>query len=211
MDPLASTVPSENILPIKNGIMVLRKNPAILAAGLIIGFIFFSVGAAMFNSGAKNTNPMYVVAPFFMIIILIFAFNIYQSNKSKQLRLKLDKPAYSPGEEITGNLILDFSKEKQARSLKVRFYGMQHRGKHHYRVCPVEIVLSGARTYRRGESFSISLAVPGDAAQYVAQPGGYGHVSEWYVEAQLDIPNEVDFLRRERITLQAAPGAQPAV
>ncbi|MFA5930338.1 MAG: hypothetical protein WC861_05635 [Candidatus Micrarchaeia archaeon] len=218
MEQPTSARQAANAGQMASGAGPIGKNHATMVAGLIAGFAFLLFGFFIFIP-AGGMGPLFMIGMFFLLIAGTIAFHAYQSSKGKQLQLKIDRPAYSPGEEITGSIILFLDKGKQARSLKVRFYGMQRSGKHRYQVCRTETILSGARVYQRGESLGFSLVVPSDAmkysqdaTRYLIKAAGYenANATDWYVEAQLDIPNEIDIIKREPVGLLAPGGAQAA-
>lgn len=188
-----------------NGIASPRPNGAAVAAGLILvlsvlTYSFFTYG----SSGAGLFAPLSIVG----LVILAIAIMNHQYRKSMALDVKLDKPVYSIGEALTGSIIFNMVKEKQASSLKVRFYGAERRRHHshssrptHY--CDAELLLSGPRTFRKGDSVRFSIPMPQDVSQYYRVATPFNSTQHWFVEAQLCIPNEIDMVKQKIVELRA--------
>jgi hypothetical protein len=126
--------------------------------------------------------------------------------------LKLNGLNFSPGQKITGTSILSLPQPKQARGLRLEFYGEIRRrsGKraHTERVCQITQMLSGEKLYRSGESFPFEITVPEVAT--ISAPGILGTLVSmftprpvFYVHASLDVPNEFDINRRVQVSIAA--------
>lgn len=136
------------------------------------------------------------------------------------LELRVNGTSFSPGQKITGTVVVNPDKPKQARELRVLFYGeiMTRSGRHHniQRILQTRQIISGEKMYSRGESFDFELTLPqplefqapdnavGDAIAAIqliaasmvpAQPRG------WFVHATLDIPGSADLNKRAQITI----------
>ena len=193
--PASASQPSGSAAPLR-GIQM----PFIRKAIVAILFLFFCGIAVL--SGAADPIALMVGVPILLLVTYVFIIMRIDPDTSSQLQIKPDKTAYSPGEEITGSITLNLEKERQARGLKVRFYGLKSSGKYMARVCTAEAVLSGARTYRKGESLRFSIAIPLQAKQYLGQNAGVGRNAVfWNVEARLDLPLEKDMVARENVVL----------
>lgn len=158
-------------------------------------------------------------------IALVFAsFSIYillRGLAGMNMRLKLDKRAYSPDEHITGTITINRSFKSPARSLTVSFYGIERHGKRSHRTCKKQVQLSGARTFMKGEAIPFSIPIPQEAKARIAETPnpslsidgmplfGARYIAGWCVEAKLDLPGEVDISKTAMVCLVAA-GQQPA-
>ncbi|MCX6771698.1 MAG: hypothetical protein NTX79_06600 [Candidatus Micrarchaeota archaeon] len=163
---------------------------------------------AFFAQISKDPFP-FIFGPFFGLIFLFFAciiiYGILVWRKSKQMELKLDKASFAIGEQVTGNIILKLDKPKQARGLKLEFYGVKTTGSgkhsHHEVICQTSIDLSPARMYQRGESIPFSIGVPASVRAYISLSSASSTWEkmaivdarlEWNVKATLDLPGEID-------------------
>ena len=140
------------------------------------------------------------------VFVLIFpAYFLYKLVAGLRLEVKLDKITFALGEPITGSVIINKEMKKQARSLKVYFYGLERLGRRNVRVCEKITILSGARTFRKGETIPFSISMPPSVKDYfgATRPrmedryanvmlGLSSSVQVWHVEAKLDLPGELD-------------------
>ena len=116
-----------------------------------------------------------------------------------EIEIILGPTTFTPQETINGKVKLKLPGPTPARSFIVEFYGELERGNKYERVFRVEQTLGGERTYKDGDVFNFSLAIPVQAKPPEAQ-GTFGSISElfvpkpknWYVHAQLDIPMAPD-------------------
>lgn len=124
--------------------------------------------------------------------------------------LKLNGLNFSPGQKITGTAILSLQQPKQARALRLEFYGEIKRrsGKHTHteRVYQITQILSGEKLYRSGESFPFEITVPEVAT--ISAPGILGTIVGmfaprpiFYVHASLDAQNEFDINKRVQVNV----------
>ena len=97
-----------------------------------------------------------------------------------------------------------------ACSLKVRLCCVNGGGWFPVQLCNVEFMLSEARMFKKGEPFRFSLLVPRSTVQGILKSKASASRLGWYVEAQLDIPNEIDMVRREPVALHVQPVVQAA-
>ena len=152
----------------------------------------------------KDPIP-FIFGPFFGFIFLFFAFiiiyAILASRKSKKMELKLDKSSFAIGEKITGTVILKLDKPKQARGLRLEFYGVEHAGDSARVICQASVDLSPARLYQNGESVPFAIDVPAGAKRYISLPPTTSTLEKmsrintriaWNVKATLDLPEEID-------------------
>jgi len=190
-------------------------------AVFIMLFIFAFLSGGMLIGQDRGAELLIVPCG----IVLVFAsFSIYillHGLAGMNMRLKLDKRAYSPDEQITGTITINRALKSPARSLTVSFYGVEKHGKYNHRVCEKQVQLSGARTFMKGETIQFSIPIPQEAKARIAEkPGmdlsinglpvfGSRHVRGWCVEAKLDIPGEVDMSKTAMVRLVAA-GQQSA-
>jgi hypothetical protein len=172
-------------------------------AGLLAALALLLIGCFLTGSIASPIAIL-VLVPLFLAVAVLLILEIIRDNAGRQLQLRLGKQVYSPGEKITGSVILNLGKEKQARSLTVRFYGLRGRGKRKLRICSTEAEVSGERTYRKGESLFFSLVVPRES-RFLGEDAELDGRTFWHVEAQLDIPREVDLIAREPVELTPVP------
>ena len=130
------------------------------------------------------------------------------------LDLRLNGNSFSPGQKITGTVVVNPDKPKQARGLRVLFYGeiLVHSGKGHHiqRILQTRQVISGEKLYSRGESYDFELYIPmplemqvpdnalGDA---IAGLAGIARPRGWFVHATLDIPKSADLNKRVQIIM----------
>ena len=129
-----------------------------------------------------------------------------------KLELALNGNTFSPGQAITGRAKLTLNEPLLARELRVEFYGLVKRGKHADRIHEVRQQLSHERTFRSGESFEFSLAIPADAISAGHATGILGSLSQafaprpdWFVEASLDMPNKFDINAKTQVILISRP------
>ena len=165
----------------------------------------------------KDPVP-FIFGPFFGFIIIFFAciiiYAILAWRKSRQMGLKLDKESFAIGEQITGAIILKLDKPKQARGLRLEFYGVETTGSgkssHHMVVCQQSMELSSARLYQSGESIPFTILMPAGVKDYVSPPPTNSMLEkmsrintrmEWNVKATLDLPGEIDLMQVERIKI----------
>lgn len=134
------------------------------------------------------------------------------------LSLFINGSQFHPGQSITGRVQLQLNEPKEARGLRIAFYGevKRHRGRHTHieRVYEARQQLSGERSYRSGESFDFSLAIAPNALPPRID-GFFGGVAEFFyslsptrffVDASLDMPNKFDINRKVQVQLVRAPG-----
>jgi len=181
---------------------------------------------AFFAQVSKDPIPI-IFAPIFGLIIIFFAciiiYIIMSWLKSRQIGLKLDKATFAIGEQITGSVMLKLGKPKQARGLKLEFYGVKHtgRGKHRQQeiICQTSVELSPARLYQSGEAIPFSIGVPASVKDRMALPSAAGMLEQmsranarfaWYVKATLDLPGEIDLAHVEEVKIVDLSISQPA-
>ena len=187
----------------------MRPNWAAAAVGLflvlaVLSYSFFTYG----SSGIGQYAPLSIVGLFVLGIALL----IYKNRKGRALEIKLDKQVYLIGEALTGRIIFNLEKEKQARALKVRFYGREpstnDRSPSQY--CDVEVPLAEARTFRKGDSFRFSIPMPAEVQNYYREGTPFNTGPCWFVEAQLELPGEMDMENKIIVNLKSNPKAQSA-
>ena len=135
-----------------------------------------------------------------------------------KLELSVNGTTFSPGQQIAGAIRLTMDESRQARGLRVEFYGLQKQGKHTVRICEVRQDLGGEREYRMGEQFNFSLTVPADTIPPKID-GFVGSIvaflynlspPRWFIDASLDIPMKFDMNAKQRVQIIPAVG-QPSV
>ena len=129
-----------------------------------------------------------------------------------KLELFLNGNTFSPGQAINGRVKLTLNEPTLARELRVEFYGLVKRGNHFDRIHEVKQLLSQERTYRSGENFEFSLAIPSDAISSTPFQGIFGNLYQafaprpsWFVEASLDMPNKLDINSKVQVILISRP------
>ena len=135
------------------------------------------------------------------------------------LEIVLDKYTFSPGETITGKVNLKLNQPKQARALRIDFYGeiVQHsrRSSSTRRVHTFSVQASGERAYNNGESIPFTLIIPSVSGS--ALPAGVPDIISnimaaftpkpaWYIHASLDAPLSMDINKRVQIVLLDSQG-----
>ncbi|MFA5930342.1 MAG: hypothetical protein WC861_05655 [Candidatus Micrarchaeia archaeon] len=116
-----------------------------------------------------------------------------------EIEITLGPTTFTPQETINGKVKLHLPAPVAAREFRVEFYGEVERGSRVERVFRVSQKLGGERTYKDGEVFNFSLAVPEQATPPQAQ-GTFGAVRDlfvpkprnWFVHASIDIPMAPD-------------------
>ncbi|VVB99063.1 Uncharacterised protein [uncultured archaeon] len=135
------------------------------------------------------------------------------------LDIALGKYSYRPGETINGTVQLRLNSPKQARALRIDFYGeiRQYTGKSTSvrRINQFTQQASGERIYNNGESIPFTLIVPAVSSNTL--PAGmpsflsglmaaFQPKPTWYVHASLDAPMALDINKRVQIVLIDAQG-----
>ena len=149
-----------------------------LAAGAIVFIIFWFVMFAVMFGGATvmfsavggpriPIEGMIFPCLIFWVFLGFFGYYLLHALAGRHLLVKLDKLAYVFGEQINGSITIDRDINKQARSLTVSFYGLERQGKRMEKVCVKEIMLSGARTFRKGEVIPFSISMPDEVKDYI--------------------------------------------
>jgi hypothetical protein len=146
------------------------------------------------------------------------------------IEIKIDKASYVPGEAITGQVILKLNQPKNAKELRIMFYGEYERRKRHShynsrrgrhsdvethteRIWVQNITLDGEKAYPAGVStYSFKIQLP----QYNAQPQQaitLGPISiplgssdpvkraRWYLNASLNLSMSFDISKKQQIAL----------
>ena len=135
-------------------------------------------------------------------------FGLFENNGT--LELRVNGASFSPGQKITGTVVLNLTKPTKARELRVSFYGTVHGRKRSIRhIFEVRQILSGEKIYSPGESYAFELLIPMPVVFH--QPdnivGELGanrlevHPLGWYVLATLDIALFSSLKKSVQITL----------
>jgi len=171
---------------------------------VIILFILFTAipGASQAFSLFNSAN--FICSGLYIIIFFCFLLYIYLKLSSGQnILVNLDKQAFALGEQITGSVLINKNITNPAKSVKLMFYGLDMRP---FRlgggsICKQETIISGARTFRKGESIPFSINMPESINEYLGADKNSADkfVSEtlggvpflWYLEAKFDMPGEI--------------------
>jgi len=182
---------------------------------------------AFFAQVGKDPIPI-IFGPLFGLIFVFFAciiiYAIMSYLKGKQMALAFDKQQFALGENITGSVILKLGKPKQARGLRLEFYGVEHvgrgKGGSNRVICQSGMELSPARMYQSGETIPFSISMPAGVKEHIILPQGAGMLERmsransrilWYVKATLDLPGEIDLTQAEKVGIAVPAESQPAV
>lgn len=146
--------------------------------------------------------------------------------KKGNMKLELNKFSFSPGEEITGKVVMTLKKPVQARGVnivlvaeqKTTNVGFSSQGAKTQtkveKVVEVPIPLDGEKEYgTQPYEYTFSVKVP-DVKNAQAPEGALGtavkaaayltqgaHALNWYVEAKLDVPKGFDLGKKQAITV----------
>ncbi|MFA6328468.1 MAG: hypothetical protein WCY41_03410 [Candidatus Micrarchaeia archaeon] len=120
-----------------------------------------------------------------------------------EIEITLGPTTYTPNETLNGKIKLHLPKDIRARELRVEFYGEMERGSKVERAYRAVQKLGGERTYKDGDVFVFSLAIPTQAMPSEAQ-GTFGAIHDlfvpkprnWFVHASIDIPMAPDINSR---------------
>jgi len=131
-----------------------------------------------------------------------------------EIDISLKTTRFYPGQEITGKVTLKLPKPKDARALRIAFYG-EMPGTDKYRkvrrIFEVNKVLAEERTFNDKDSFDFSLTIPENCIP--ASVGFYESIMNtfssrpngWFVHAWLDVPLELDINKRMKIDMVPKP------
>jgi len=182
---------------------------------LFVGIVLFIIVVfILFSSMPHVPQPFNTSNPVEFIcsgLIIIFTFGVLlysylKMSAGQNILVNLDKPAFALGEQITGSVLINKNITNPAKSVKLLFYGLDMRpfrlgGGKRIRICKQETVISGARTFRKGESIPFSINMPESVNEYLGADKNSADkfVSEtlggvpflWYLEAKFDMPGEI--------------------
>ena len=197
---------SENTQLLIFGFMFLML--IVIGAGALIMFGLNSAFNSAFGvskEGVLPSNTILMQCLPLVIFAAILIFSLLRVLAAKGVDIKADKNTYALGEAITGTVTITKNMSKQARSLKVYFYGLERHGKHVSRVCASEITISGPRTFGKGEIIPFSISMPASVSGYLFPKQeniplfiGFGsshHIRAWQVEVKLDMPGAIDIAK----------------
>jgi len=190
---------------------------------IIIGFGALSLTTPSMTAFTQKPIPNDAIALPGLILFFCFAYLIYYLLRlfaGRHMVVKPDKRSFTFGEKITGNIIINRNIAKQARSLKLCFYGIQAEGKYRECVCKKETTLTGARLFRKGEIIPFSINMPNSVKDYIganydlkdknylrvallASP----YIHSWNIEAKLDLQGEMDLTRT--VMIRIVPASDP--
>ena len=131
------------------------------------------------------------------------------------IEIFLDRNVLRPGEKVTGHVKLSLAQEKEAKGLRILFYGERKRRKRIERYHEQQISLDGAKTYPAGDhSYPFELVLPDiqrmhdDSGTFVAGlVNFFGNLFDpinsykWYFDASLDISMSFDISKKLRVKL----------
>ncbi|GEM_PF-5625601 len=204
-------------------IIIVLAMLAFAVASFLIFAGLFGVTTLVFSAtGSPAILLEGIVMPcvVFFVTFAILGYCLIRLLIGRNMLVKLEKLSYVFGEQINGTVTINRNMSKQARSLKIIFYGLQRQGKHNRYVCKKETLLSGARTFRKGETIPFLISIPGEVKNYIGandplKDNRYlgvalrltPYIPSWYVEAKLDLPNEVDMSKA--VMIRITPVGQP--
>jgi len=134
-----------------------------------------------------------------------------------QIDLDFDKPAYQPGDTITGKARLKLGSPRKARCLRLEFFCEKTTYRTYFyqgnsgsadavyeRTIERRKDLAPERTYKNGEEFKFELLVPANAVppDWLDNiMGKFRPIRRWYIEVTLDLPAAFDISRKAQINL----------
>ena len=143
-----------------------------------------------------------------------------------KLEIVLERSSYAPGEKISGKIIIATNSDKNADSLKVRFFGRMKtvsisdsmvRDMHtdelktaketHIsikEVYPAEVLLGSKQAYSKGSQIPFEIQVPSNALDDRPGEGGNVYTQEprWFVRAWLSLPLSKDIEGEKEIYVE---------
>ena len=182
----------------------IRKNPELVTIWAALSLIFIGDMLVMVSIALNGISLMlFEGAAVLSLGGLLFSYRHY--TQSRRIEVRLGKPAYSFDEVIAGEVVLNLEKDMPACGLTVHLYGKKKNGLFWVQFCRAELLLAEARVYLKGETFPFLLPIPRNALPDASKGQQPTAGVKWFVEAQLDIHNDVDMVRREAVVLQASP------
>jgi len=120
---------------------------------------------------------LYESAPYFVgLLVIIVFFIILQMHANERIAIKFSKPDFKIGEDITGTVNLGLKKETKANSLKAylrvyEYLGKDETGRRTGKLLhESSLTLSGAKTFKPGETIPFSFFPPPLDPKYFEEP-----------------------------------------
>lgn len=129
-----------------------------------------------------------------------------------KLEILLPDATFSPGQALSGKIILTLNQPTEARRLRVGFFGLARGRRSTSHIFSVTKELSGQRTYNAREEFDFSLIIPKDTLADVKVKSQLSKIPvlgqldslfgiRWYVEATLEMPLKLSIVKRLEVNI----------
>ena len=158
----------------------------------------------------------------------------YNNNKETEMFSKgkidivLPKTSFSPGDNISGNVILALKKPVKAREVNISLIGEQtttrggitstEQSKSTTRIYEFKQRLDGEKEYNKKTEYSFEIKLPADILSRQPQMPqargalgqglkiaqaitGFGAWTSWYLLARIDIPGGIDISKKAQIAI----------
>lgn len=138
-----------------------------------------------------------------------------------EIEIITNKQTYYSGEKITGRIKLTLNKSKQAKALRLQFYGeVPSRNSNKQRIQKREIIVSRNKTYPAGESYyDFELLLPNIPRNKIGASINVPDLAKglmntmvnvfdpvkraiWYLDASLDLKMSFDINKRKLVNFQ---------
>jgi hypothetical protein len=133
-----------------------------------------------------------------------------------KMEIRVSKTAFAPGETISGTVLLQLSKPKKARGVRVEFFGERTVGygknRRTERVYQFKLDLDGEKEFDGYKEYPFEIRIPSDIGTKVpndtlgtvlnaAQFLGGVSPTRWFLSASLDVPMGMDISKRIQLNI----------